>query len=781
MTRVARVLALLLGLTFVRAAAGEQKEVSVFDTDTPARLGRGYNSATGEVLYPCIDTSSGIGKLIPNGSGTGGIDLFTVDGTDSLTNKMSVNLDVLASFLGAKAGASFTYTRDTSNTSTWSHAVARSTWRNLVSSINHETWDPTIQELSNKGHLSRDDFSKLCGNYYIWGVISGAQYWGIFDIHNDSAEIKTLIDAKLTAEWAGSHLDARAINAISSLSKTVTVTARALRWGGTEPWKLSSAADLVADASNVPAQANSAPYPLAIILRSYDTLPQLVSDPYLFREQERVMQDLARQYTALLRLSNDAQFARDNRSLYDPTPDESKIIEYIQTIESDIDTINKAASACYQDIRNCKPVAISPWPTPFPLSLKHDGSAVCVDGQEDPASCIAVRKSDGSPADSSFSCGGKRSCQGKTWGPCTATATCECKNGDQLSYRCPVKTDNSKFCARTTSCSGNTWGPQKCDDTCVCEPNATQAVTCANGCAGHQLCNGDGTGLTGSCESSPPCPAGYNLDGNKCALTAGAEATQGFGWMKTWPDGEKVEFSWTAAPEGCSRPGANCWLTFTLGQGKDCVTNGDPALTLTCYDANNNPQGSQTFAGAAFATNGESGAMTFACNGVRVGIKKEKNGDYCCFKGCPRHMGNVEWHAVIDKTCPQAGSAPTPARAAGSASAPSARSSAVDRLARTTRAIPRSSAPTLIRAKAYRKPTSGKSLVPIAKKIKLKGGGSATLAKSGSSFDMVTIVDGNKVAVSCHCGAVPAVRSACHSASGNSCQCSPTPAVLCGP
>ncbi|MFY2558337.1 hypothetical protein ACN469_11955 [Corallococcus terminator] len=600
-----------------------------------AMLGKGYNPVSGQFLAPCVVPSAP--KSITNENATiSDLEITTVSSEQMMDTLIDLDAHATIRAGGSvEVGASYLHTDNVTRFSVFGRIKA--TAQRITYSLEEYKLQPWVKETVESSATGKEDFARLCGDQFVAGVISGAEFTGLLRIDTVSEKQKDQIKAKLEADFAAVKAGIKGTVNFENYAKTTNVHANMSRRGGVDALPSLALDDYIKEARRVPELAARNPWPVAVLTVDYSLVSNKPRwNALKFQAQKDIMDQLVADYATLARRLADERFARDNPSQFVPPPDAAALAAHIAALQTNLNLLTKSATRCMDDVNTCVNGGYE-MPQPFPLQrVQTTGTEPCF--QNDQEACNTDK-----------GCPGTRVCQDKKWTVCATTQPCECRPGTTES--CPCE----KGCQRQRTCQADfKWGACKCDD-CVCDPNSRQDCACPMGCqGGKQTCVSNGQRWS-SCVGCPSlCPRGFQQQNGICVATFAAAPTE-VAWSVTSAS-DNSRLAVIHAPSWCRSPGSrqvSCELRGTLNRAEPskavCKQNNETAMKIFCdgqetgvhateFQPPRNPR-------PAFD-------RAFAC-GSSVEVWKGTGAYFWDpTRGCLRTFSDLRWSVELSTACP---------------------------------------------------------------------------------------------------------------------------------
>ncbi|WP_242243519.1 MAC/perforin domain-containing protein [Bacillus cereus group sp. BfR-BA-01309] len=227
--------------------------------------------------------------------------------------------------------------------------------------------DLTQIKMSDKAQLlyatNQNSFLNQYGTHFIYGLISGGEYYGILEIESKSAEEYRSIKAELSGKAMVGVMSASASGsfeqALNKLTSSYKLKATIIRDGSEGALQPISPEQLIKDAMNFPASVlNEKAIPFSVLIFPYSQIPHPDVKEIPIIERQNCLEKIARIYDRFIRQRNDLQYALDNMELF-PGLDKIKVEEYILKISEQLDKLKATATTfnvASTDNQECKEI-----------------------------------------------------------------------------------------------------------------------------------------------------------------------------------------------------------------------------------------------------------------------------------------------------------------------------------------------------------------------------------------------------------------------------------------
>ena len=239
-----------------------------------------------------------------------------------------------------------------------------------------------------------EEFRTKYGDEVAIGVTTGGRYFALFELETRNEADRQAIDVSISAQGTIGSWSAKGEfhNSIEKAKGMAKIHVYAIQEGGNTIQHDNPDA-IVAQALQFPdqvrAQAQAVPYLVEML--DYKSLPlPPAKNPIDIQNQQEILRRLAQRRSTLLDLLTSLEYVIDHQTEFIFTPELTvvSVKAQIDTVKKALDTIYQAASACFNDYRECKfsvedspptillpkRIAGEPSPSTIPTSILRSGS-----------------------------------------------------------------------------------------------------------------------------------------------------------------------------------------------------------------------------------------------------------------------------------------------------------------------------------------------------------------------------------------------------------------------
>ncbi|KEK13032.1 hypothetical protein EP18_04000 [Lysinibacillus sphaericus] len=224
--------------------------------------------------------------------------------------------------------------------------------------------DLTQIQMSDKAQLlyatNQRNFLNQYGTHFIYGIISGGEYYGILEIESKSAEEYRSIKAELSGKGMVGVMSASASGSfeqsLNKITSTYKLKATIIRDGAEGALALQSISpdQMIKEAVNFPAGVlNEKAIPYSVLIIPYTQIPHPDVEDIPIIEQQNCLNEIATIHEKFVRRRNDLQYAIENSEQF-PGIDKDKVEDYIFKINEFLDTLILKANTILKDETKCE-------------------------------------------------------------------------------------------------------------------------------------------------------------------------------------------------------------------------------------------------------------------------------------------------------------------------------------------------------------------------------------------------------------------------------------------
>jgi hypothetical protein len=326
------------------------------------KAGLGYNRLTGDVLpSPAVQ-----GTAITPVQGAGGqqvsSDCVTIQDVQTLHQSLGLSVDAGGSYMGFSGNAKVDYVHSCDFSSFSTYVLVRVSVQDAFESIDAPAFTPDANDLLLTN--SKDRFRQRYGDAFISGIKKGGEFFAIYQLSGSDQSEREDIAVKVHAAYNGGLTTAElntAINTSTARSSShLEVSVHVFRQGTISTADLNLE-DIMHTARAFPVDvAGNNAFPYAVSLHEYNTLksPNDKFDYIQIQAQQDVLEDLAKKRFEFLTLRDDLKYILKHSGDFqnaDGTPvNRDMLIQDFDEVISEINTMEKEASACSRDASQCQ-------------------------------------------------------------------------------------------------------------------------------------------------------------------------------------------------------------------------------------------------------------------------------------------------------------------------------------------------------------------------------------------------------------------------------------------
>jgi hypothetical protein len=320
-------------------------------------LGLGYNSLKSSGLVSsALDNVNLLRSVVQSKGQKVSFSVEMLSNSLSLTEQLGVSASASISGLAGSGSAKMSLIKSLKQNSYSVYVLVKVHVQNEQILL-----DLTQIKMSDKAQLlyatDAHDFFDQYGTHFIYGIISGGEFYGILEIESKSAEEYRSIKAELSGKGMIGVINASASTsfeeALNKLTSSYKIKATVIRDGGEGALQPISPDSLIKEAVNFPASVlNDKAVPFSVLVIPYTEIPHPDVDEVPIAERQDCLNKIARIYERFMRIKNDLQYALDNPELF-PGLDITKIQEQIEKVSDQLDKLQVQATKSLTDHSVC--------------------------------------------------------------------------------------------------------------------------------------------------------------------------------------------------------------------------------------------------------------------------------------------------------------------------------------------------------------------------------------------------------------------------------------------
>ncbi len=329
-------------------------------------LGKGLSSLTGEAKgsiftgYELEENVAATGQKVE-------ASLIKIESSEKLYESLNIDVELSASYGLFSADAKFGFASDSNINSHSIYYLYKVRVQNAVKRIKKLQFDPFAIQLLNDGKT--EIFSRKYGDSFIEGIITGGEFFALYELKCQDESSKQKISAELDASYGafgmGGDLNVKFSSAVEKASKKSTLSINIFQTGGKGNAVVFNPNEIAERAKNFPSIVQGdAGVAYEIIRASYETLP-LPDGPNFIEIENRkeALNAYAKDIIDLRKKQNDLKYILLNPWEFEYTgrtdnevnaEDINKISDCLQNIQLHIRAYTKHASVCADSSALCE-------------------------------------------------------------------------------------------------------------------------------------------------------------------------------------------------------------------------------------------------------------------------------------------------------------------------------------------------------------------------------------------------------------------------------------------
>ena len=259
-------------LFIVPFSFGQNEETIEFINGLGIDVGRGFDLLKGQASarIPLVNRTHG---LLPGGQRTT-FELKQISNSVDLEEALGVDVDVSGSFLFWSASAKTLFLKEKKINKYNLNYMIKSSVLNQEDIL---STDPVLTEDAKKmlnDPKNLNQFTLAYGSHFVYGLVTGGEYFGILEIECLSESDKLLVDQSIKA--GGLFWDARAAFSykVKEIAKTHKLSLKEIIIGGVGVKPSTSVDEMITLAQSFPAKVLTNPVQTHAILMPYTVFPE---------------------------------------------------------------------------------------------------------------------------------------------------------------------------------------------------------------------------------------------------------------------------------------------------------------------------------------------------------------------------------------------------------------------------------------------------------------------------------------------------------------------------
>jgi hypothetical protein len=320
----------------------------------------GYDQLTGDISPS--EAVTGSLSTVPTAMGNRvTFECITADDSESLHKALDVSVEAQGAYMGFSANAKVDYASECDSSSFSSYVIVKCTVENAMQTLDNPQFVDDAKELILNANSER--FRQRFGDYFISGIKTGGQYYGIYQIistsESDRENIKVAVRAAYKTIGASAQLDAAVQTATSHSKNHTEVNIHVFREGSLKAISIEPA-QIIEDARNFPDEVEGEnAFPYSVILQSYTGLKS-PNDAYNYIDtqvQQDALLEMSRRRFTLKALYDDLGFVvkhPDDFQMADGSDvNVDEIVAKRNEVATLLNALDQRAKACLRDATQC--------------------------------------------------------------------------------------------------------------------------------------------------------------------------------------------------------------------------------------------------------------------------------------------------------------------------------------------------------------------------------------------------------------------------------------------
>ncbi|MCY8063914.1 MACPF domain-containing protein [Bacillus spizizenii] len=340
-------------------------------------LGLGFNTATNEIHpSPALDQVNNIREVL----GAGGQEvIFRVElasSTESITEKMNVSARASLKYgMTASGSAKTSFCSLFKQNSYTVYVIVQVSVTNKQSllDLSNAKLKPQAENLFSSEPSS---FLQQYGDSFIYGIITGGEFFGVLEIESSSAselqDIRASLSGQATYGLFSGDAKATFQQSLEKITTNYQMRATIYRQGGVGNLGVITPEQLVKDAIEFPEKVSGDNgFPRSVLLIPYTHISHENSQSLDVSMQKSNLERLGGLYQRFSKYQNDLSFAIDHHEQF-PEINLDLISSRYNQISEQLNLIKEKAADCYTDITKCEtpPVNLTLLENILPAQIK---------------------------------------------------------------------------------------------------------------------------------------------------------------------------------------------------------------------------------------------------------------------------------------------------------------------------------------------------------------------------------------------------------------------------
>jgi len=330
-------------------------------------LGKGFNSVKGKALGTIFQPGFGHSDTIGAHGQEVHFKMTRIEEVEQLYNELGISVDVAGRYGLFAASAKFQFAQNSNFNSYSVFYLLSVKVRNAVKHIKNHKILPEIAQLLTDG--KEEKFRRGFGDSFIEGIVTGGEFFAIYEFICTDESSKTQIGSQLEAEYGsalftGVEVSAKFNSVVSSASRKSQLKLTMYQAGGTGQQVVTAPEEMIARAKEFPAiVAGNNGVVYEVIISSYETLPLPDGPNYVDLENKKyVLDNYAKDIVKWRQKLAEVDYIIDHPEEFEFTDDAhlEAIVSQRTAVANIIKAYTEHASVCADSVSNCNVFNPSP-------------------------------------------------------------------------------------------------------------------------------------------------------------------------------------------------------------------------------------------------------------------------------------------------------------------------------------------------------------------------------------------------------------------------------------
>jgi hypothetical protein len=344
---------------FIDRYVASTRTLDVPPGHTDARIGRGYDSATNQVLDQCVvfrGTDAELTTVLPTSntnSDAQQVDFAMTHTTDGeeLLNTLSINASASFGWGAFSGNASVAYATSKKISRFGEYLLIDEKVENVTQFLISTALTPAAIKVRNNPFK----FRQMCGDQFIVGIVTGGSFAAVLNASSSSEDDQTSVAATFSAAAYGNSLDVQTVSKFKDLVTHGRLDIKILRQGPNDnvPSDLDSIKQYAAEMPGKVKPHGGTPYPILMTTKEYGSL-----SPTFSGAQGIFLDAAGAQYMRLNRLITGLEYVYSHQDLFGGFDLTKYNLEH-DAAEQSARSLYAIANACSMDDKKCPATTLS--------------------------------------------------------------------------------------------------------------------------------------------------------------------------------------------------------------------------------------------------------------------------------------------------------------------------------------------------------------------------------------------------------------------------------------